>query len=33
MNGLSDVRLALHSQQLLAEHETRQVTSTPTGLG
>ena len=33
MNGLSDVRLTLHSQQLLAEHETRQVTSTPTGLG
>ncbi|PAA13366.1 DUF1127 domain-containing protein [Pseudomonas fragi] len=33
MNGLSDVRLTLHSQQLLAEHETREVTSTPTGLG
>ena len=33
MNGLSDVRLTLHSQQLLAEHEARQVTSTPAGLG
>lgn len=33
MNGLSDVRLTLHSEQLLAEHEARQVTSTPAGLG
>ena len=33
MNGLSDVRLTLHSQQLMAEHESREVTSTPTGLG
>lgn len=33
MNGLSDVRLTLHSQQLLAEHETREVTSPRPALG
>ena len=33
MNGLSDVRLTLHSQQLLADHEAREITSTPVGLG
>ena len=33
MNGLSDVRLTLHSQQLQADHETRQITSAPAGLG
>ena len=34
MNGLSDVRLTLHSPQLLAEHEASQITaSAPAGLG
>lgn len=32
MNGLSDVRLTLHSPQLLAEHETWQVASPPADL-
>ena len=33
MNGLSDVRLTLHSRELLAEHEARQIVSAPAGLG
>lgn len=32
MNGLSDVRLTLHSPQLLAEHEAVRVESSPAGL-
>ena len=33
MNGLSDVRLTLHSQELLAEHEVRPILTAPPGLG
>ena len=33
MNGLSDVRLTLHSQQLLAEHEAREIINAPAALG
>ena len=33
MNGMSDVRLTLHSPQLLAEHEAREIRSAPAELG